>query len=154
MFMLMILAACKGKHDDLHAYVQQLNAAQVSPTDPQKMAKLHLPIPVAYQSANLRSPFVEPTSFAGQNSFQSPLYSYPLNMMRFIGTITVGGHLQAYIWVPDNKVYQLKIGDIMGSHYGKIGAIYSDHIEIIERYLVTGKGTVQQKVVLELKGEH
>ena len=151
--MLFSIIACKGKYDDLQAYVQQLQSAKAPPvTD--EIEKMHLPTAIVYQSGNLRSPFMESASFTGRNAFHSPLFSYPLNMMRFIGTITKDDQLQAYIWMPDNKVYQFKIGDILGNHYGKINAIYPDHIEIIERYLVTGRGTVQQKVVLELKGEH
>lgn len=152
-FILLVVVACKGKYDDLHAYVQQLQAERVSaPKD--KIELLNRPVAEVYQSATARSPFIEPTSFAGHGSFESPLYAYPLNMMRFIGTISKDNQLHAYIWLPDNKVYQLKIGDNMGNHYGKIDAIFPDHIDVIERYFVAGKGDVQQKVILELKGEH
>ena len=74
-----------------------------------------------YQAETLRSPFTtEEVTTKNKAIASNPLQSYPLSMLRFVGTLFYGTHVSAIMMTPDNKVYQVKQNDIVGDHDGII----------------------------------
>jgi len=146
------LSACdRSKHlQDLKDYVKQLKAASVVKKPPVTKVISQLPKPVNFTVDTGRSPF-EDAAPKIKDSKALPLQAYSLNQLQFKGTIMVDNVISAYILTPEKKIYQAKIGDMIGDHYGRIKNIYSDHIEIEEQGSGTDSGTTQQIVTLQLK---
>ncbi len=112
---------------------------------------LQFPPPVSYQPKTTRSPFEE--SSALQQDLQAhPLQAFPLNALQFKGTVTQNGQSQAYVMAPDNKLYEINVGDVIGDHYGKITHIYPDHIEIEEPALNRCRECINADYNVTVKG--
>jgi Tfp pilus assembly protein PilP len=151
--MVLCLSACNKGHSpsSIENSIAELekNMAQTK-----KKSTFSLPViqPVHYQGGNFRSPFEIPNS--STHGITNPLQAFPTNMLRFKGTLTDDQRTWGYILAPDNKLYRVKLGDIIGDHYGRIIKIYPDRIEIEEQIEETTGLTVRttkRKVTLSLK---
>lgn len=136
---------------DVDSYLARLKGAKVvQKSDDTKKATP--PRQSSYQSAKRRSPFEvrEITNTkAGLNA--NPLQAYPLDMLRFVGTVTQNGKTVAFVSAPDNRIYQIKVGDMIGDRQGKVVAIESEQMRLIESYNESGLGKKQRQVTLQLK---
>ncbi len=103
--------------------------------------------PFKYTAINLRSPF-EPPSIAkskkpatlkkGTPEMNRPrelLESYPLDSLKFVGTIERGGKYWALIKDPHGIIHRVGIGNYMGENYGRIEKIDATSIDIRELIL-------------------
>jgi Tfp pilus assembly protein PilP len=72
-------------------------------------------------------------------------------VLRFVGTVTQNGSTIAFISAPDNKIYQIKAGDIIGDHDSEVTQIDSDRISMIEQYSENGSTPMKRVVTLQLK---
>lgn len=109
---------------------------------------------VTYQKDSSRTPFEDAVVSRSQTTVnRNPLNMYPLNLLRFLGTVTEGGLALAYIMTPDSKVYQVKIGDSVGDQGGKIVEINTTRLEVVEQPMEEGKQGVKRIVTLQLKDE-
>ena len=94
-----------------------------------------MPKPVVFETNSSRSPFEAAEDTTVRNAANSsqiamhPLEGFTLSALKFKGTVTQGTQTLAFILAPDNKLYQVKLGDIIGDHYGKIIHIYADRID-------------------------
>jgi Tfp pilus assembly protein PilP len=149
----MLLSACDSDRHihDLKKYVDDTQISAAKSQTISAAAQLHFPTPATYTANGARSPFEE--SSANLTISQShPLQSYPLANLKFKGTVTQGKSILAFILAPDNKLYQVTIGDIIGDHYGKITNIYQNHIEIEEQVTDNASQTTSTRLVtLQLK---
>jgi Tfp pilus assembly protein PilP len=129
----MLLASCDNDRHihDLKKYVDDQRKTSAKNQKLSAATQLHFPTAAAYQSG-ARSPFEEAT-YSSAASKLHPLQSYPLNNLKFKGTVAQKDSILAFILAPDNKLYQVTTGDIIGDHYGKITHIYPDHLEIEEQ---------------------
>lgn len=100
-----------------------------------------------------RMPFEITVANLQKNSIQ-PLTMFSIDTLRFVGTVTEGHKIWAVIITPDNLTYKVKLGDILGDHYGKIINITQNKIEIMESFIENEKATTQKVVTLQLKDEH
>jgi Tfp pilus assembly protein PilP len=95
------------------------------------------PPPVVFQTNSGRSPFEsqgETVKVANPASLSlHPLQGYALSALKFKGTVTQNNEIFAFILAPDDKLYQIKLGDIIGDHYGKIIHIYPNRLEVLEK---------------------
>ncbi len=89
----------------------------------------------------------------GKDKHANPLQAYPLSVLRFIGTLSRGNIIFAFIMSPDQMVYQVKQGDMIGDRNGKIISIYPDRINVMEQDTTFGTQSVQRIVTLQLKEE-
>jgi len=149
-FMLLFSACRKNSHlADLVQYIAQLKKRETVSNQPAE--KIAVPAPVVYSAAPLRAPFGqtatgEKTTVMSKEAEANPLLAYSLSMLRFMGTLSHGRNMVAFILAPDNKVYEVKIGDEMGDTKGKVIHIESDRIDIKEPNGIT--------TTLKLKDEH
>lgn len=141
------LAGCGGNASDLEEYVKSLKQSTVQPS-----WKPDSPTPVSYQSARLRSPF-ETTQAVTKEGRANPLQAYPVTMLRFAGTVSGTNETMAYVLTPDNMVWQVRVGDRIGDHAGKIIAIDQGQITVMEMDQEAGKAPTGRKVTLQLRDE-
>ncbi|MBF7053768.1 pilus assembly protein PilP [Halomonas sp. KAO] len=118
-----------------------------------------------YDHADLRSPFVprlpeveEPTEVATDlapdlDREREALEAYNLSELRLVGTLTEGGQPSALVRAPDGQVHRLRVGNHMGSDFGRIVSITSSTVQLIE-IVPTGRGGwVERTTRLELNGQ-
>jgi Tfp pilus assembly protein PilP len=151
------LSGCGGPNKNIRD-LQQFFASlkQAAASEPVKKTPVYeMPAPVVFQTVNDRSPFanaienVHPANNA--ELLLHPLQGYAVTALKYKGIVTQGDSSFAFILAPDNKLYQVKIGDIIGDHYGKIINIYPDRIEITETSQDNKKHVIEQTVTLQRK---
>jgi Tfp pilus assembly protein PilP len=99
-----------------------------------------------------RTPFEDVTIAQGSAiSGRNPVIMYALNLLRFLGTVSQDNQIWAYIMTPDNKIYQVTIGNAIGDHNGKIAKISQNELQVIEQTSEEGKQTGQRIVTLQVK---
>lgn len=107
--------------------------------------------PVTYKANAIRAPFqlnIEPNNQRVAGS--GPLQSFPLTALKFVGTAAEGNMVTAYILTPNNMIFQVKKGDVIGEHYGKIINILPSTITV-EENKAGDKGKGSKIVELQLK---
>jgi Tfp pilus assembly protein PilP len=139
---------------ELHDYISHLKNQNKNYTPKNSNFVLVPPPAVIFKEQKSRSPFNDTDSVSEQKnkSFLTPLETYTLSSLQFIGTITRDNRTYAYILTPDNKVYSLKKGDTIGTNKGIVKDIRSDRLEVNEPSLIgSDQGVTYKVVVLQLK---
>ena len=85
---------------------------------------------VAVKAAQNTSP--ESLRRARRNSL--PIHSFDVNQFKLIGIISSGRENKAMVTDPGGKGYVLKVGMLIGKNDGKIIAINSSGIEVLEQF--------------------
>lgn len=85
---------------------------------------------VFYQKGS-RSPFEIKSTAVGEAQDVYPLYAFSLDNLRLVGTIADKKIKRAVIMTPDKKIYQVNVGDRLGT-YGTIIKIDKNSIEVSE----------------------
>lgn len=150
------LAGCsEPDFSDLNKYIAEVKARPKSAIEP--LPEIKVVEPFLFNSEGLRDPFSAVTEdahddltekFVGSGIKPDPLHQkedlehYPLDALRMVGTMNVGSQLWGLIKVnvTDGKVqdngigtiHRVKVGNYMGSNYGKIIRIAEDKIELME----------------------
>ena len=151
-----LLSSCRqNRMQELQDYITHLKNQNKANATPKNTFTLVPPVIATFKEQKSRSPFDEKEVVAKQSNklALTPLETYTLSSLRFIGTITKENRIYAYILTPDNKVYSVKKGDIIGYDKGIVKDIYYDKLEVNEP-VVTGmdQGVAYKVVVLQLKG--
>ncbi len=152
----MLLTSCDRNKPfkDIQEHIDQLKHAAVKPGDEDKelLTKEAAPESAKFDAEKRRSPFevMEAAPTKGKVS-SNPLQAYPLDMLRFVGTVTQNGKTIAFISAPDNKIYQIKAGDIIGDHDSEVITIEADRISLMEQYSDNGSAAMKRVVTLQLK---
>lgn len=157
MLCLILLAACSSsdQYQDIREYITQLKNQEQSKQQKITGLKVKIPLATSYQASDLRSPFTVTEITVGKSEVVAkyPLQAYPLNMLRFVGTVIEGETVYAYVMTPDNIIYQVKSGDLIGDHEGRIVNITPKEMKIIEQEIEYGKAAEDHEIVLQLKDE-
>lgn len=112
-------------------------------------SKIKIPAPVYYKGNTLRAPFDNSEMISKKVIHTNPLLNYPLAMLKFLGTMEQGNKLFGYILAPDNKMYQVKTGDLIGDQEGKIIDIDQKHIKVLERNPDDGNKKIIETLMLK-----
>ncbi len=92
--------------------------------------ELQLPKPVVYQ--HLVSLVDDQSKSADkQTQLLQPLQAYSLSSYQFIGTLTRHKQTFGYLKAPNDIVYQVKRGDLLGTEYGQITDITSGQLSVL-----------------------
>lgn len=162
MLTLFTLTGCDRNHSfkDLQTYIDQLRETAVprESDDPEMRKPSVEPESVKVESSTRKSPFdiVEKLAANKKNNrgevmADNPLLTYPLDVLRFVGTVTQKGETVAIISTPDNKIYQVKSGDVLGDRNSAIVSIDSDRINLQEQYSENGGQPMKRVITLQLK---
>ena len=134
----LILVACAAGNADLIQYINQVK---------NRKTRAIAPIPVFHplpafkfpDNDNRRNPF-KPTNqkkyvdpFApDQHRIKQPLEAYPLDALKFVGTLKQGTDIWALIRQPNQQVTRVRVGDYMGQNYGRVMSIKDEAIQLEE----------------------
>lgn len=81
---------------------------------------------------------------------KEPLEAFPLSALRMRGVVQMQGDRLALVAAPDGVVYKVRVGNFMGTHYGRITAIQEHAIELRETVPVPGGGWAERTVYLSV----
>jgi type IV pilus assembly protein PilP len=63
---------------------------------------------------------------------REPLEAYSLDSLRMVGTIGMGATMEALIKDPGGVIHRVHKNEYMGQNYGRITAVSSDHVDLVE----------------------
>ncbi len=144
---LLLLAGCSGNLDDLRQFVNETKAKPPGRVEP-------IPPFIPYQnfeytSQDLRDPFKKVDFGRGEQESEvinesstgphpdrdrvrEPLEDFPLDTLRFKGTVTQNGTKWGLIFAPDNTIHRVLVGNYMGQNHGRIIALSDTSIDLTE----------------------
>ncbi len=136
------LTACGGNTDDLRAYIDEVKARPGGRIPPLPDI---VPAPsYTYEAKGRRSPFAPDTPTVAVNNnpdaVQGPdpnrprefLEQFPLDTLRMVGTLEMGGGDFGLLQTSDGLVHRVTIGNHIGQNYGRITEISDAQIELVE----------------------
>ena len=143
----MLATGCADPHHaDLEAFVDETSrkfrSAPISRTEPPPATRSAAPI--AYAAGELRSPFQPPSALKpianGEQAMVAPdfereqrhLEGFPLAQLRLVGNLSVRQEHVALVQDPNGLVHSVRIGDHMGTNFGRILAVGDGGIELVE----------------------
>lgn len=123
-----LMTACQGgKGDDLDKFLEESGQGMRPKVDPLPEVKPY--IPVEYNvDGTLINPFkARKVLSASASKLQpnmsrpkEPLESYPLESLKFVGSIEKVKLKYGLIQTPDNNVQQVKVGNYLGQNFGMV----------------------------------
>jgi len=141
------LSGCEQGINDLRQFVNDTKAKPPGRVEP-------IPPFIPYQnfeytSQNLRDPFKKLDLGRGEKETEAisdtatgphpdrdrvrePLEDFPLDTLRFKGTVTKNGTKWGLIFAPDNTIHRVLVGNYMGQNDGRIIALSDTSIELTE----------------------
>jgi len=136
------LSACAGDDDELRAYIDEVKARPGGRIPPLPDI---VPAPkFVYESDNRRSPFVpdlpqarvsaNPDAVSGPdpNRPREFLEQFPLDTLRMVGTLELGGGAFGLVQTSDGLVHRVTSGNHLGQNYGRITSISDAEIQLVE----------------------
>lgn len=133
------LVACSGSDgDDLDKFMQ--NAANDMSKGVEPLPEVLPYSPLQYNAdGTLADPF-KPRKAASKSGTLQPntsrpkeaLESYPLESLKYVGSMSKNKLTYALIKTPDNTIQQVKVGNYLGPNYGLVTAINESDIALKE----------------------
>lgn len=154
--LLIVLTACSGDNNDLSQYIHSV-----------KMRKTRAILPIPTFAAlpgfkfpeddNRRNPF-KPTSqkklvdpfTPDQRRVRQVLEAYPLDSLKFVGTLTQDHQIWGLIKQPSSQISRVRVGDYMGQNYGRISVIKNNSIKLEETIKSASGAWEKHMTTLEL----
>lgn len=133
------LTACIGEYDNLDTWMSEQKQTAKSkvkppvapePVQPVTYVSQSMTIPHEFNERRMRTPSTG--SAPNVNRAKEVLENYPLQNLKFVGSVKSGNTLSALIEV-NNHVYTVKIGNHVGENYGRITAINQDSLTVTEK---------------------
>ena len=137
-FLSLMLAACGGDEgDDLDKFM--LNAANDMSKTVQPLPEVLPYSPLQYNADGTLSDPFKPRKAASKGTLQpntnrpkEALESYPLESLKYVGSMSKNKLTYALIKTPDNTVQQVKVGNYLGPNFGLVTAINESDIALKE----------------------
>lgn len=151
--LVLLLSACSGDNSDLVKYINEVKSRPGRPIEPiPKFAPL--PIFRFPENDNRRNPF-KPIDQKKRNDIyapdkkrpKQPLESFPLDALKFVGTLKKDNEIWALIKQPDGQISRVRVGDCMGQNYGRIILIKNDLIKLEETVQKSGTWEKQSTTI-------
>lgn len=158
-----VLSGCTTpEHSQLRQDIQAVKAKKGGRIEPVPAFKTYETY--EYGASNLRDPFKmfdseadikeEATSTSDimpdLDRNKETLESYPLDTLKFVGTLEKDGRQWAIVTSPDNLVHRVKIGNHLGTNYGEIVSISETKIKLIEIIRDGMGGWIEREAALSL----
>lgn len=136
----LLLVACQGgKGDDLDQFMAE--AAQNMHPRVEPLPEVKPYTPLEYNAdGSLNDPFkARKAATSSGSSLQpnlnrprEPLESYPLESLKFVGTIEKTKLKYALVRAPDNTVQQVRVGNYLGQNFGMVTNITESSVTLKE----------------------
>jgi len=143
------LSACSSQqYSDLDKYIEDVKHRTKGRIEPLPEVKSYESY--TYQAQDLRDPFT-PFSEAPSEEMAQPgitpdinrkreaLEAFPLDSLKFVGTIEKDGKTWGLITAPDKAIYRVQVGNHMGKNYGEIMAL-SESTILLKEIIPNGSG--------------
>jgi type IV pilus assembly protein PilP len=136
---LLSLSGCSADMDELQQKVENIKKAQTEHVEPLPQIKPYETY--AYSDASLRSPFVpsaparNDVANAVRPDAKRPrefLEQFPIDSMKMVGTLALQGKNYGLVQGKDGLVHRVLPGSYMGQNDGRVSAITSTRISIVE----------------------
>lgn len=135
------LSGCAKDVTDLEQYVAEVHARPGGRIDPLPQIKPYDTF--VYSASDKRSPFLPAVENSPENAFLSAvrpdqararefLERFPLDTLRMVGTLELGGGNYALIQDADGLLHRVRKGNHMGQSEGRITTISPSEIKLIE----------------------
>lgn len=133
------LVGCGGDMSDLQQWITATKAKPGGRIEPLPTVEPYASY--AYQSDNIRSPFVPEQRLRQNtgngirpNSNRNPefLESFPLDTLRMVGSLQNGGDTYALVQAADGLIHRVRPGNYLGENDGRITQITDSEILIKE----------------------
>lgn len=160
----MLVACANSDFSDLQQYIQQVKARPAGRIAP--VPEFETYETFAYSASELRDPFkmfdseasmAEGGGSVSRTSLQpnktrnkEALEQYPLDTLHYVGDLQRDGEKWAIITSPDHLVHRVKIGNHLGTNYGKIVSITETRIGIKEIIQDGMGGWIEREAELSL----
>jgi len=138
-----LLTACSGNpHSDLVAFIDKIKTKKHGTIQPLPEVKPYETF--VYDDVDRRdpfSPFVEEVHSnepindglrPDQDRKREALEEFPLDSLKYVGTLEKKGTMWALVSAPDNTVYRVQVGNHMGTNFGEILQISETEIALKE----------------------
>jgi len=138
-FLACLMAACGGgEGDDLDQFMK--NAANDMSKGVEPLPEVLPYIPLQYNAdGTLSDPFKARKAISKSGSLQpntnrpkEALEAYPLESLKYVGSLSKNKLTYALIRTPDSTIQQVKLGNYLGPNFGLITAINENAIDIKE----------------------
>lgn len=148
-FVALLLNACSGDNSDLVKYINDIKARPALKIEP---IPQFAPLPIFKfpENDNRRNPF-KPIDLKRTDLFapdqkrrKQPLEAFPLDSLKFVGTLKEGSEVWALIKLPSNQISRIRIGEYMGQNYGRVIVIKGDLIKLEET--IKNSGTWEKHI--------
>lgn len=139
-FMALLLLSCSNTEDEaLRKYINRIKTRPTPAIEPipdfKPLASFKFP-----EEDNRRTPFKPRVVNTGDSDQYQPdlkrkkdeLESFPLDSLKFVGTLKEASRSWGLIIQPDGKISHVKVGDHMGQNYGQITQIKDNAIMLEE----------------------
>jgi type IV pilus assembly protein PilP len=149
MVVILSLSACSSQqYGDLDKYIDDVKRKTKGRVEPLPEVKTYESY--TYQAQDLRDPFT-PFSEAPSEELAQPgitpdmhrkreaLEAFPLDSLKFVGTIEKDGATWGLITAPDKAIYRVQVGNHMGKNYGEIMAL-SESTILLKEVIPNGSG--------------
>lgn len=124
---LAVLGACSSNEDDLERYIYKTKLKKARSIEP--LPKFSKPETFKYpENVVRRNPFKRilkkgrnvDNNAPDQNRPKMPLEQFPLDQLKFVGTLKDGATEWGLVADPNGRIVRVKPGDYMGENYGRI----------------------------------
>lgn len=135
-----LMAACQGsKGDDLDRFIAESGENMRPKVEPLPEVKPYIPIEYnadgtlinpfkARKAINANASKLQPN----MNRPREPLEGYPLESLKFVGSIEKTKLKYGLIQTPDNNVQQVKVGNYLGQNFGMVTDINESGVVLKE----------------------
>ncbi|MDH3588699.1 MAG: pilus assembly protein PilP [Gammaproteobacteria bacterium] len=140
-FVVATLSGCAKDVSDLEQYIAEVHARKGGRIDPLPQIKPYETF--VYSASDIRSPFipaVEDRQTSVSTSSVRPdqararefLEQFPLDTLRMVGTLGLGGGEYALVKTADGLLHRVRVGNHMGQSEGRVVEISDSEIKLIE----------------------
>jgi type IV pilus assembly protein PilP len=146
---ILTLSACSSQHyGDLDKYIEDVKHKTKGRIEPLPEVKTYESY--TYQAQDLRDPFTPFTEAPAEQMAQpgitpdihrkrEALEAFPLDSLKFVGTIEKDGATWGLITAPDKAIYRVQVGNHMGKNYGEIMSLNESTI-LLKEIIPNGSG--------------
>jgi len=157
----LFLSACSShNYSDLDKYIEDVKRKTKGRIEPLPEVKTYESY--TYQAQDLRDPFTPYTEAPEEAKSAQPgirpdsnrkleaLEAFPLDSLKFVGTIQKEGELWGLVTAPDKSIYRVQVGNHLGKNYGKIVSMSETTIMLKEIIPNGSGGWVEREASLAL----
>ncbi len=155
-FLTLLTIACgSGQGDDLDKFMADAGKGMSTSVPPLPEVKAY--VPLQYNADKQLSDPFKTKKVLGKlapnlNRPREPLEAYPLESLKYVGSISKKKLIYALIKTPDNSVQQLKVGNYVGANYGLVTKITDSALVLKELVLDQASGDwVEQNTTMNLQ---